>query len=156
MSQEPVITPLSLRDLSAASCAFGKCRLASDEYADCLVVAFDGEAGNSHEHCGTFAYMEAMIAAGIAAWCPSAVVLDLTKLTYEWGDEMGRVLGTIPLPTTVLISARNREGLTSLVEAEMLDKASDWLFDSFAEALAGCDRKYIAARQQPVADRSAT
>lgn len=154
MSQEPVLAPLSLRDLSTASCAFAKCPLPSQDYALCLVVAFEGEAGNSHEHAGTFLYMLGMIAAGIAVWSPSALVLDLRKLKYAWGDTMAQVLGSSVLPTTVVTSALNREGLTSLVEQEMFAKAGDWLFESLADAVAGCDRKYAAALGD--SDRPAT
>jgi hypothetical protein len=149
MSEMPSITPLALGDLSTARCAFAECQLPSDQFACCLIVSFDGEAGNSHQHCGTFTFMTAMIAAGLAAWVPSALILDLTKLTYEWGDDMARVLAESgDLPTTVVISEVNREGLTSLVEAEMSAKASEWLFDSLLEALAGCDRKYAVARKR--------
>jgi hypothetical protein len=156
MSQEPMLTPLSLHDLSTASCEYAKCPLPSRDYADCLVVAFEGEAGNSHEHVGTFYYMLGMIAAGIAAWSPSALVLDLRKMKYAWGDQMVQVLGSSQLPTTAVTSALNNEGLTSLVEQEMFAKASDWLFDTLAEAVAGCDRKYIAALADSSSDRPAT
>jgi hypothetical protein len=156
MSQEPDIVPKSLRDLSAASCEFRTCALPSAKYAQCLVVAFAGAAGNSHEHVGTFRYMRAMIAAGIAAWDPVAVVLDLTNLWYEWGDEMGEVLGTIPLPVAVVTSQRNRKGLTSLVEAELFQRPRDWLFDTLADALGACDRQYGSALDQPPAARPAT
>ena len=143
ISPGPDITPVSLSDLSDVTCAFSRCILPSS-HADCLIVAFDGEAGNSHEHCGAFAYMRAMIAAAIAAWDPSALVLDLTWLKYDWGDEMGRVLGTIGLPTTVVVSMLNREGLTSLVQDELFAEPRDWLFDSLSGAIAACDRRYIA------------
>lgn len=54
------------------------------------------------------------------------------------------MLGTIPLPTTVVTSARNLNGLTSLVEAELFESPGNRLFGSFADALAGCDWKYVA------------
>ena len=152
MLPEPTITPVSLDDLSSASCEFGTCSLPSQEDAECLVIAFSGVAENSGEHSGTFLYMEAMIAAGITAWRPAALVMDLTNLWYEWGDGMARVLGTIPLPTTVVTSSRNRKGLTSLVDAELFQRPSDWLFDTFPEALRACDRKLVAEREGPSAD----
>lgn len=110
------------------------------------MIAFEGEAGNSHEHVGTFLYMLGMIAAGIAAWSPMTLVLDLRKLKYAWGDEMVQVLGSSDVPTTVVTSDLNRNGLTSLVEQEMFAKASDWLFESLADAVAGSYLKYAALR----------
>jgi hypothetical protein len=96
--------------------------------------------------------MEAMIAAGVAAWSPFGVVLDLRELSYEWGDEMQEVLAGArnprrSLPTAVVVSDLNREGLTSLVTQEMLAAPADWLFDTVDDAIAAVDGKVIVQRQ---------
>lgn len=150
MSTKQPLKKVTLSDLSKAACQFGVCDLPSQRYADCLVIKFDGEAGNSHEHCGTFRFMSAMIAAGVAAWSPSTVVLDLTNLIYDWGDEMATILGGLPLPTAIIVADCNREGLTSLVEYEMDGTVSDWLFDTLEEALAACACKYAVEISKPM------
>ncbi|HEY3320970.1 MAG TPA: hypothetical protein VGP72_10935 [Planctomycetota bacterium] len=105
-----------------------------------LVIAFDGEASPS------FAYMDAMIAAGKAGWDPVALLLDLRKLRYEWGDEMGRTLSDAKasgferqLPLAVVVSELNRAGLTSLIRDELFGKPEQWLCDSLEAALAMLD-----------------
>jgi hypothetical protein len=143
------ITPRSFADLSAADVTFGSCPLPSKHYCEALVVAFAGEAGNSHECCGTFAFMKAMIAAGVAAWEPVAVVLDLRRLTYEWGDNMLDVLSIVDdsRPLAIVVSDLNREGLTSLVAQEMLAQPGDWLFESVEGAVAATDRAFVAQQR---------
>jgi hypothetical protein len=134
------IIPRNLSDLSTAKHSFGLCDLPSDPYLKALVIGFDGEAGNSREHFGSFAAMRAMIAAGVAAWEPAAVVLDLQRLTYEWGDNMAWVLtAAYPLPTAVAVSDRSRDGLTSLVRKEMFDNPGKWLFESVKQAIEAVD-----------------
>ncbi len=73
MSQQPTVSPISLGDLSSADYSFGECELPNHKYDHVLVVKFVGEAGNSYEHCGTFSFMEAIVAAGVAAWDPAGI-----------------------------------------------------------------------------------
>lgn len=141
------IIPLDFADLSEAKVFFASCPLPSLPDDEVLIVGFEGEAGNSHEHCGTFTFMRAMITAGVVAWDPTAVVLDLRRLAYEWGDDMLRVLDVEgDAPVAVVVSDLNREGLTSLVEEEIPGRPEDWLFESIEEAVAAVDRAAIADR----------
>jgi hypothetical protein len=133
--------PRTLSDLSTVQHAFTVRRLPSEPEQEALVIRFDGEAGNSREHFGAFALMRAVIAAGVAAWKPASLVLDLRRLTYEWGDNMAEVLGCAqPLPTAVAVSDLNRDGLASLVEQEMFGEPKRWLFESVEAAIGAVDR----------------
>ena len=71
-------------------------------------------------------------------------MLDLRKLKYEWGDGMGRVLGTIPRPRAVLISDLNRKGMKSLIREDLFCGPNKYLFDHLSDALAACHRQYVA------------
>ena len=154
------LIPCGFDDLSSATCSFARCKLLSSPFEGCqpgtaLVVAFDGAAGNSHEHIGTFAFMNAMIAAGLAAWRPAAVILDLQRLQYWWGDEMHDTL-TSPrdefgraLPTAVVVSDLNREALTSLVADEMGGDPRSLLFESLEAALAAADQRQYQPDAEP-------
>jgi hypothetical protein len=148
------LKPCSLNDLSTAKVNFAAGSLPSTPYAEVLVIAFIGKAGNSHEFCGTFNFMDAMIAAGVVAWHPFAVVLDLRQLSYAWGDEMQGTLGSAydyvsgsSLPTSVVVSDLNRKGLTSLVIQEMFASPGDWLFETVEDAIAAVDRRVDAQRR---------
>ena len=149
MQNEPILTPLSLSD-TPARCAFAQCRMPSVEHGTCLVISFeaDTEAGAEGYSLGNYAFMEAMIAAGVAAWYPWAVVLDMAKVRYEWGDEMAQLIASSREPTTIITSPLNRKGLTSLVKCELLQEPAEVLFDSLPDALAGCERLYRAALEE--------
>jgi hypothetical protein len=141
------ITPHSLSDMSAARVSFGSCSIPSTPQDEVLVVAFEGEAGNTHEHSGTFSFMRAMMEAGVAAWQPDAVILDLRGLIYAWGDNMVEVLAIdSSLPVAVVVSDLNREALTSLVAEEMFAQPREWLFESLDEAVTAVERDLLAQR----------
>jgi hypothetical protein len=141
------LEPRNLADLSQATCSFA-IGTPSVGCGRCLVVAFHGEAGNTHAHIGTFAFMDAMIAAGVAAWQPMGVVLDLRGLRYAWGDEMARTLAGAGIhedPPAVVVSDLNREGLTSLVKEELGGRPEKWLYESLDDALAVVDQRWTNA-----------
>lgn len=85
-----------------------------------------------------------MIAGYMVATVPDGIVLDLTELRYEWGDEMAGVLFYCSnhsieqdqsIPVAVVTSDLNREGLTSLVRDEMSQPINEWLFSDVESAV---------------------
>lgn len=92
--------------------------------------------------------MGAMVKAGLEAFDSLALVLDFECLGYEWGDMMGNVIAAgagrylnAEFPTAVIVSDKNRKGLTSLVEKEMGRNSAEWLFESLDQAIDAVDRK---------------
>jgi hypothetical protein len=121
-----------------------------------LMVSLRGELAN--RITWSFDAARAWIFAGLEAWEPFALVLDLRKVAYEWGDGMGGVLtaadrwsgpltpirkvfsgGTLPddFPTAVVTSPANREGIESLLEATPTIDVQ--LCESIEEAVATLD-----------------
>jgi hypothetical protein len=102
--------------------------------------------------------MTAMIVAGLEAWRPEALILDLRQLRYSWGDEMHDTLAAASgwcgrsFPTAVVASGLNREALTSLVIQEMGGDPRKLLFESIEDAVAAVDRQQYA-EQCPAANR---
>ena len=78
--------PQTVSDLQPAEHSFTLHSLPSEPDRKALVISFDGEAGNSREHFCTFALMRGGDRGGGGRVEPAAVVLDLRRLTYEWGD----------------------------------------------------------------------
>jgi len=151
------LVPCSLDQLSAATYSFARGELLTSPLPDCpratvLLVAFDGAAGNTHQDIGTFAFMKAMIVAGLEAWRPEALILDLRRLRYSWGDEMHDTLAAADgwcrraFPTAVVVSDLNRVGLTSLVVREMGRDPQDLLFDSIDEAVSALDQQQYRSK----------
>ena len=95
------------------------------------------------------------MAAGMVATESDAVILDLTKLKYDWGDEMAGILfycSNHPIatgekiPVAVITSELNHEGLTSLVRDEMLESPDDWLFPDLNAAIASLTNRLASSR----------
>jgi hypothetical protein len=123
-----------------------------------LAIRFAGVASNASD--GVFALMSAIVMAGLEAWEPWALILDLQGLEYAWGDLMQNVLSApqrwyeplYPLrlafggdkvpkqfPLAVVVSDLNRDGLVSLVRSEMRGQPADLLRESIDEAAQALD-----------------
>lgn len=133
----PSLRERQLGELSSIQCRFYTCDSPTLDYGEILVVRFEGTCGYGSGSNGDCVYMAAMTQAGLTAFEPLALVLDMRGLSYEWGDMMGHVLAAgsdqyvdAPFPTAVVVSDRCREGLTSLVQDEMDEEPEEWLFES--------------------------
>jgi len=118
-----------------------------------LMIEFAGVVANN-KPTNDEAFMQATIAGAFHCWPSQALILDLRRLSYSWGDRMQSVLlvghnsqlpacdselpellfGEIarlpPFRTCVIVSDTCRAGLTSLVRDEMSMDPAKWLFDS--------------------------
>lgn len=137
---------LNIRENVSVTHAYFQAGLPSSPDLDVLVVRFVGTSGFGCANNSDAIYMEAMVRAGITAFDPSGVVLDLREMAYEWGDMMVRPFGNgytnhigEDLSVVAVISEINREGLRSLVTEEMQSDPSELLFDSMESALCHLD-----------------
>ena len=114
---------LSIETLSSLSVAYARFdqpgRARSEIYPppQILVVAFSGSYGYGSSGYSDALYMRAMIEAGLAAFRPSGLIIDLSDFEYEWGDDIDYglevSLDDTPEPTTV-IGPKCHDGLKSL------------------------------------------
>jgi len=139
-----------LADFSSLSFSFfvGK---SSNTARKVLMVRFEGATGSGCSNNGDATFMTAIVAAGLKAWEPSGLILDLRELSYSWGDLMVMPFCVhpdltireqlVPFPTVAVISDLNRVGMTSLVKDEMLADPDSILFDSVDDAAAEIERQ---------------
>jgi hypothetical protein len=120
-----------------------------------LVVSFTGTCGIGSAGNDDATFMRAIIVAALDAWSPSGLVLDLRHLAYEWGDLMTGVLCggdrycAVPvLPAAVVVSDLCREGLTSLVEHEIMGDSAHWLFEDLESAIEEVERQIRADEER--------
>jgi hypothetical protein len=146
------MTECSLSDLSSLKCRIFRAPLPAYPTYEVLCVSFEGECGIGSRSNGDVAFMSAQIAAVRKAWDPWALILDLRELTYEWGDMMSGVFSTPKIfdllgkhefssPLAVVISDRNREGLTSLIREIQNADPAEVLFESLDEAVSSIERQ---------------
>ncbi|TWU50720.1 hypothetical protein Poly51_40130 [Rubripirellula tenax] len=143
------LKPLDIREDVSIQHAYFQTPLPTPPHLDVLVVRFNGVSGFGCANNDDANYMAAMIHAGIVAWDPSAILLDLREMAYEWGDMMANPLCAgfrhyadgSDLPLAVVVSDLNREGLTSLVTDGMhsVDPASV-LFETTEAAIVQLDK----------------
>jgi hypothetical protein len=155
MAQDPIrLRSVALAELGDVEPAYALGEV-SDGGLPLLVVRLRG--AGSHQDPDPFDLAAALVMAGLEAWQPWAVILDLREFQYRWGDRMQNVLwapqrwyepvhplrgvftgGKVPkeFPVAVVVSDLNRDGLESLVRDEMKADPGTWLFESVEAAAA--------------------
>ncbi len=140
------LKPLDIRRDVSIDHAYFEASLPSAPHLEVLVVRFSGTSGFGCANNSDAIYMDAMIRAGIAAFDPVGVILDLREMAYEWGDMMlcpfsagSRYYVDSDLPIVAVVSDINRKGLTSLMIDEADIDPSTVLFDAMDAALAHLD-----------------
>jgi hypothetical protein len=102
---------------------------------DTLLVSLRGEASNRRDCIGIYSLLSAAIQLAIRDSIPSAIVFDLSAVTYEWGDGMASVIGSWGLPIAVVASAKNEAALHGLIESELFTRPEEILCRSLGIAL---------------------
>jgi uncharacterized protein len=166
------LQPQKIEDISDATCAYATGTLDGSGHK-LLVIVFRGTAATSREHIRTFDFMNASILAGLEAFEPDALILDFRDLAYTWGDQMHGTLrqaaswaqakfgprllfntlfagdGPESFPTAIISSEKCHEGLWSLVQDEMNDEPSRWIFPSLEAAAETLDARLLEAQASP-------
>ena len=100
-------------------------------------IKFKGIADNSHKYFHIYNSMNIEIEKCLYNEV-EGVILDLTELSYEWGDNMSHILNIEfdgkSIPLAAVISDVNREGLTSLVRDELFSHPANLLAENINEA----------------------
>ena len=110
-------------------------------YHGTLVVKFtgtyrDGSTGNADAE-----FMRGITKTAIGLWQPASVVLDLSELKYEWGDQMLEVIGAggeQGKTVAVVVGVDCRRAVYSLIRAfDSTPPAAGFesIFDSLEDAL---------------------
>lgn len=122
-------------------------RLPSGLRVPVLVASFVGEYRHGSRGEPDARLMEAVIASARIAYRPVAIALDFTRLEYEWGDDLRRVVDAStgrfqypPLPVTAAIGPRCRKGWTTFAPLFAPALRGFW-FDNLGEAVQHASRQ---------------
>lgn len=103
-----------------------------------LVMSCNGSFGIGSAGNADATFLVAMGKAGLEAFGPDGIVLDLRELSYEWGDMLDAVFGVAgELPLAVVVGERCRIAIGTLCfgENSATDATEeDWIFDSLSDA----------------------
>ncbi len=131
------------------------CPLPSDEdpprftrYDAILIMRFEGECGHGSGSASDCQFMRALTRAAVLLHRPKALVLDLSRLTFVWGELMWEFLNAGKeesadgkLPTAVVTSDRNRAGLSTMLESDKSEDPQAWLYETMSEAVAAAAKQ---------------
>lgn len=91
-------------------------------YLKIMILKFIGSYGDGSSGNSDARYMSAIGKAALEAWGPSGVIIDLSELNYQWGDELDRVfdIGSdqyvdAPFPTALIVGKSSEEAVRTLI-----------------------------------------
>ncbi|HKE55170.1 MAG TPA: hypothetical protein VKB46_00655 [Pyrinomonadaceae bacterium] len=134
-------------------------KFSGDSY---LLIEFVGTHGIGSEGNGDSLFMETIINSALNVWFVQGLVLDLSELSYEWGDSLadvplvGKQMFGNRFPTAVVASEKCRPALESLSPffkgAFERGGQEQWFFEDVSSAL-----QYVKERAEalkPVEEQS--
>lgn len=103
-----------------------------------MIIKYSGEYGLGSSGDSDAIYMCAMGKAALSAWNPSGVIIDLSDLSYKWGDmiEMVFDIGSeqyidSEFPRAVIVGSKCEEAIRTLIfglNSEESIESVGWIF----------------------------
>lgn len=113
-------------------------------YLKIMILKFIGEYGFGSAGNSDAKYMRAMGEAVLEAWNPGGLILDLSDLSYEWGDQLEDVfyIGSYkyrdkPFPIALIVGDKSEEAIRTLIVGINSTKALNeigWVFRDLSSA----------------------
>lgn len=113
-------------------------------YLKIMILKFIGEYGFGSAGNSDAKYMRAMGEAVLEAWNPGGLILDLSDLSYEWGDQLEDVfyIGSYkyrdkPFPIALIVGDKSEEAVRTLIVGINSTKALNeigWVFRDLSSA----------------------
>jgi hypothetical protein len=143
------VKEISFRDLSQISYRLLLYEFPKQEDAyrgdQVLSIEFSGKHGVGSDGNGDSLFMESIAKIAVQTWPVEALILDFRKLSYEWGNSIGRVLlaGKAIMgsrfPTAAVVSDLCKDALEGARPFYAVQPGSGektkWLFDDVESAL---------------------
>ncbi len=142
MDSYSALRKVDFADLSNIECDFFLGEIKAKSNYPVLVIRFTGEyrRGSRGEPDARFIF--AMLQAAFQSWECWALILDLSALHYEWGDDIEWLFSTQPMqwageeyPRALIVGQKSERALASLYYDGNLDRTSfsePWVFRDFA------------------------
>lgn len=109
-----------------------------------MILKFIGCYGFGSSGNPDAAFMSAIGKAALEAWSPDGLIIDLSDLHYEWGDQLERVFNIgndqyidSPFPVALLVGANCEEAVRTLLlgmHSAQTIKEIGWVFTKLEEA----------------------
>lgn len=113
-------------------------------YLKIMILKFIGEYGFGSAGNSDAIYMRAVGEAVLEAWNPGGLIIDLSELSYEWGDRLEDVfyIGSYkyrdnPFPIALIVGDKSEEAVRTLLVGIKSTKALNeigWVFRDLSSA----------------------
>lgn len=108
------------------------------DYLEIMILKFRGTYGFGSDGNSDAAYMSAIGKAVLEAWEPGGLVIDLSELTYEWGDRLEYVFSIgsdkysdTPFPVSLIVGKKSEEAIRKLllgIDSNESIENTGWVF----------------------------
>lgn len=122
-------------------------------YSQVVAVHFEGEYRIGSRGKPDARLMVGITAAAAIVWDADAIILDLRRLDYQWGDEMDWVCsppeGNPNLVFAIVVSERCLPAISTLFDGVQTDRSAteeDYVFGDFDKAAAWVESKLAEKR----------
>ncbi len=113
-------------------------------YLEIMVLKFMGVYGFGSTGNSDAIFMRAIGEAVLEAWEPGGLIIDLSELSYEWGDQLEYVFGMgsykyrdMPFPIALIVGDKSEEAIRTLLVGIKSTKGLNeigWVFKEISDA----------------------
>tara|TARA_R110002051_G_C8487171_1_gene462593 strand:- start:42 stop:470 length:429 start_codon:yes stop_codon:yes gene_type:complete len=127
------------------TCEFSTQNLRDTHLIDTLYIKFSGEYRYGSAGKSELGFMIGNYELGMNVWRPFKTIIDISNVTYEWGDDMDLLLDISDRKSSVMIVGdKNRRAISTLAfgmetERDIVD--NKYFFDKLEKGIEKLNRK---------------
>lgn len=127
------------------ACEYSTLNLKDTHLIDILCIKYTGKYRYGSLGKTELGYMIGKYELGKAVWTPFKIIIDISNVIYEWGDDMELLLHISDRKSSVMIvGKKNRKSLSTLMygmetEKDIVD--NKFYFDNFEKGIEKLKRK---------------
>ncbi|MBY0014093.1 hypothetical protein [Paenibacillus typhae] len=128
------------------------------DYLEIMILKFIGKYGYGSEGNSDAAFMSAIAKAVLEAWEPGGLIIDLSELSYEWGDRIESVFFVgedkykdTPFPVATIVGENSKEAIRTLIvglESNKTIEEIGWIYKDLISAWEYIEFKLNEYKQQ--------
>ncbi|WP_413362968.1 hypothetical protein [Lysinibacillus sp. 3P01SB] len=115
-------TQIRLEELSEIKYEVHMGKSSEVNYVEIMILKFIGVYGFGSAGNSDAIFMRAIGEAVLEAWEPGGLIIDLSELSYEWGDQLESVFAVgsyryrdMPFPIALIVGDKSEEAIRTLI-----------------------------------------
>ncbi len=133
------LQPVRLEDETKLRCEFQLETTGRNPFCFTLIVKFTGDYRDGSAGKPDLRFMVGMTKTAVAIWQPAALVVDLSELRYEWGDDLADLVSpsVAGKKTAVVVGPKCARAIATLLWGTSTQREAaeaDFIFESVETA----------------------